>query len=101
MQVRIFQPARSTMQSGKAGTRQWLLQFASPVRREADPLMGWTSSNNTRQQVTLRFDTKEEAIAYAQREGIAYRVEEPHETKRRTVSYSDNFKFNRVGPWTH
>ena len=43
----------------------------------------------------------EEAVAYAEREGIAYRVEEPHEAKRRTMSYSDNFKFNRVGPWTH
>ena len=101
MQVRIFQPARSTMQSGKAGTRQWLLQFASPVRREADPLMGWTSSNNTRQQVTLRFDTKEEAIAYAEREGYAYVVEEPKPIRLQVKAYADNFKYDRVGRWTH
>jgi hypothetical protein len=101
MQVRIFQPARSTMQSGKAGTRQWLLQFASPVRRETDPLMGWTSSNNTRQQVTLRFDTKEEAIAYAEREGYAYIVEEPKPRRLQVKAYADNFKYDRVGRWTH
>jgi hypothetical protein len=101
MQVRIFQPARSAMQSGKAGTRQWLLQFASPVRREADPLMGWTSSNNTRQQVTLRFDTKEEAIAYAEREGYAYVVEEPKPRRLQVKAYADNFRYDRVGRWTH
>ena len=101
MQVRIYQPARNAMQSGKAGTRQWVLQFVSPVKREADPLMGWTSSDNTRQQVTLKFDTKEEAVAYAQREGYAYVVEEPKPTRLQTRAYADNFKYDRVGRWTH
>ncbi len=84
-----------------ARTKQWLLVFEQDKPREIEPLMGWTSSGDTRQQVKLSFDTKEEAIAYAEREGIAYRVEEPQESKRRIMSYSDNFKFNRVGPWTH
>jgi hypothetical protein len=63
--------------------------------------MGWTSSGDTRQQVRLFFDSKEEAMAYAEREGIPYRVEEPQDAKRRVMAYSDNFKFNRVGQWTH
>ncbi len=63
--------------------------------------MGWTSSGDTHQQVRLWFDSKEEAVAYAEREGIAYWVEEPHEVKRRTLSYSGNLTFNCVGPWTH
>ncbi len=99
--ARIYQPAKTPMQSGQARTKHWLLEFDPDEPREIEPLMGWTSSGDTQQQVKLWFDTKEDAIAYAEREGIAYRVEEPQEPKRRTISYSDNFKFNRVGPWTH
>ena len=101
MQVRIYQPTRSAMQSGKGGSKQWVMQFISPVKREADPVMGWTSADNTRQQVTLKFDTKEEAIAYAQREGYAYVLEEPKPRRLQTRAYADNFKYDRVGRWTH
>jgi hypothetical protein len=101
MPARIFKPARTPNQSGTARTKQWMVVFEQDKPREIEPLMGWTSSGDTHQQVKLHFDSKEEAIAYAEREGIAYRVEEPQEVKRRTMSYSDNFKFNRVGPWTH
>ena len=101
MPARIYKPAKSATQSGLARTKQWILVFEQDKPREIEPLMGWTSSGDTQQQVKLSFDTKEEAIAYAEREGIAYRVEEPQESKRRIMSYSDNFKFNRVGPWTH
>jgi ETC complex I subunit conserved region len=101
MPARIFKQSKPANQSGMARTKAWLLVFDEDKPREIEPLMGWTASGDTRQQVRLSFDTKEEAIAYAEREGIAYRVEEPQEVKRRTMSYSDNFKFNRVGPWTH
>jgi hypothetical protein len=101
MSARIFKPAKGATQSGLARTKRWLLEFDQDSAREVEPLMGWTSSSDMRQQLRLRFETKEEAIAYAEREGIAYRVEEPHEIARRTMSYSDNFKFNRSGPWTH
>jgi hypothetical protein len=99
--ARIYKPAKTAMQSGTARTKQWLLEFDRTEPREIEPLMGWTSSGDTRQQVKLWFDTKEEAIAYATREGVAYRLEEPQEAKRRTIAYADNFKFNRIGQWTH
>jgi len=101
MTARIYRPARTAMQSGAAKTKQWLLEFEPEQARQAEPLMGWTSSTDMRGQVKLFFDTMEEAVAYAQREGLPYRVEEPHDAKRRTISYSDNFRFNRVGQWTH
>jgi hypothetical protein len=64
--------------------------------------MGWTSSSDTRAQVQLSFDTKEEAIAYAEKHGLVYRVDEPlPSAERRGLSYSDNFRSNRQGPWTH
>ncbi|MBV8447629.1 MAG: ETC complex I subunit [Hyphomicrobiales bacterium] len=101
MIARIYRPARNAMQSGAANTRQWLLEFEPQQKRVAEPLMGWTSSTDMLGQVRLSFDTKEEAVAYALREGIPFRLEESHETKRRPLSYSDNFRFNRIGQWTH
>ena len=101
MSARICCPAKSATQSGQAKSQRWLLEFEPEARREIDPLMGWTSSGDMRQQIRLWFASKEEAIAYAKREGLAYRVEEPKQRKRRTMSYSDNFKSTRVGQWTH
>lgn len=101
MQARIYQPAKTAMQSGKALTHQWVLQFAPAAARTADPLMGWTSSTDTQRQVKLKFETKEEAIAYAEKQGLAYLVEEPAQHNLQLRAYADNFKFDRVGRWTH
>jgi hypothetical protein len=101
MPARIYRPAKSATQSGLARTKLWVLEFDQDAPREIEPLMGWTSSGDTRQQVKLRFDTKEEAVAYAEREGIPYRIEDSARPAPRQMSYSDNFKFNRTAPWTH
>jgi hypothetical protein len=102
MQARIFKPAKTAMQSGRAGTQQkWMLEYAPSSRQEADPLMGWTSSDDTRRQLRLTFETREEAIAYAEREGIPYIVEEPQSRRVQTKAYADNFRFDRIGNWTH
>jgi hypothetical protein len=100
MTARIYRPAKSATQSGAARAKVWLLEYA-PTDRQIEPLMGWTSSSDTNPQVKLWFATREEAVFYAEREGIAFRVEEPNPIKRRIMSYSDNFKTNRVGQWTH
>ncbi len=99
--ARIYKPSRTAMQSGQAKTRDWLLVFEPEAPREVEPLMGWTSSSDMKQQLRLRFATKEEAVAYAEREGIPYRVYEPKEPARRKIAYADNFSFRRVGQWTH
>ena len=101
MQARIFKPSKTAMQSGWAGTQRWVLEFAPSARREADPLMGWTSSDDTRRQLRLTFASREEAVAYAEREGIPYLVEEPHERKLQPKTYADNFRFDRKQPWSH
>ncbi len=100
MTARIYLPARSAMQSGQAKDT-WSLTFEPERAREIDPLMGWTSSTDMKSQVTLRFDSKEQAIDYAQRNGVAYRVEEPKAATRKVISYSDNFRYNRLAPWSH
>ena len=102
MTARIYLPAPSATQSGP-GSDMWRLDFEPELPRSIEPLMGWTSSGDMRQQVRLNFATKEEAIAYAERNGLTYRVEEPRPNlaARRGVSYSDNFKTSRIGLWTH
>ena len=99
--ARIYRPAKSATQSGAARTKAWLLEYNPREAREIEPLMGWTSSGDMNAQVKLWFGTREEAEAYAQRKGVAYRVEEPKPVTRRVMSYSDNFKTNRIGQWTH
>jgi len=101
MSVRIYRPAKSATQSGTARSKVWLLVFDPASPRSADPLMGWTSSRDMNSQIRLRFTTKEEAIAYAEKNGLEYRVEEPKPFERKIVSYSDNFRSTRSGPWTH
>lgn len=101
MPARIYKPAKSAMQSGEARTKEWVLRFEPEVRSRPDPLMGWISSSDMKAQVELEFDSKEEAIAYAERNGIAYSLAEPKPRKPVRKSYADNFKFGRVGNWTH
>lgn len=101
MVARIFRPAKTAMQSGQAKTKRWMLDWEPETAKSADPLMGWTSSSDMKGQIRLFFATKEEAIAYAERKGLPYRVIEPKERAPKTLSYSDNFKYGRVGVWTH
>ena len=103
MRARIYQPARTAMQSGTAKAKGWVLEFAPASAREVDPLMGWTSSTDTQAQVKLRFDTREAAEAYATAKGIAYDVVEPKARKPviRPRGYGENFATDRRGAWTH
>ncbi len=101
MTARIYRPAKTAMQSGQARTKDWLLEHEPAAPRQIDPLMGWTGSTDMRAQIKLSFDTKEEAIAYAERHGIPYIVREPKSRKPVKKTYADNFKFGRMGSWTH
>lgn len=103
MRARIYQPAKTAMQSGTAKTHDWVLDFAPAEPREVDPLMGWTSSSDTQAQVRLRFETKEAALAYAKEHGIDAVVTEPKKRKAniRPRGYGENFAPDRKGAWTH
>jgi hypothetical protein len=101
MSARIFSPARTAMQSGKARTGSWVLEYEPEKKKKIDPLMGYTTSSDMRSQIRLVFDTKEEAVAYAEKNGIPFRVEPEKEPKRRQISYAENFRYDRKTPWTH
>jgi len=93
--ARIYRPTKTAMQSGTANTRKWVLDYEPETPREPDPLMGWASAGDTLNQVHLRFETLEEAVAYASKHGLAYDVIEPHKTTIRPKSYADNFRYDR------
>lgn len=103
MRARIYQPARNAMQSGQAKTKIWYLDFAPASAREIDPLMGWTSSDDTQSQVRLKFESREAAEAYAKEHGIDYTVTEGHKRAAnvRPRGYGENFASDRRANWTH
>jgi hypothetical protein len=89
------------MQSGKGKSKQWVLVFEQEKPRGIEPLMGYTTSDDTRTQVKLAFETLEAAEAYAQKNGIAYSVQPAHDKTVQRSSYPDNFRSDRKTPWTH
>src|SRR5690606_41207621 len=99
--ARIDRPAKTAMQSGQAKADQCLLEYEPESPRVVEPRMAYPSSGDMKSQIRLFFATQEEAVDYPKRNGIAYRVFEPNEPKRRKLSYSDNFRFDRTMPWTH
>ncbi|MEM1075935.1 MAG: ETC complex I subunit [Pseudomonadota bacterium] len=103
MRARIYKPAKTAMSSGMAKTHDWVLEFAPASAREVDPLMGWTSSDDTQSQVRLQFETKEAAMEYARENGIEADVQEPKNRSAniRPGGYGENFATNRRGAWTH
>ena len=102
MLARIFRPSKTAMQSGKGKTLEWVLEFELSDARRSDPLMGWTQTGDTESsQVRLAFETKEEAVRYADAHGIAFQLIDPKPAKRIIKAYADNFAFQRKIPWTH
>jgi ETC complex I subunit conserved region len=101
MTARIYKPARTAMQSGTAKSKEWVLDYEPEQPRTIEPLMGWTSSADMKQEVHLVFDTAAEAVAYCERHGIPYQVFESKPSVRQRISYADNFAFPRREAWTH
>lgn len=101
MRALIFLPPKSAMQSGRARTHRWVLQYEPEKAKIRDPLMGWTGSSDMRQQIRLTFETKEAAIAYAEAENIPYDLEIPPARVMKPKSYADNFRSGRKENWTH
>ena len=101
MLAKIYRPAKNAMQSGKANSKRWVLEFELAAAPQTESLMGWTSSADTNGQVRLSFDTKGQAIAFARENAIPHQVTEPAEPKRIPRAYGDNFAFRRREPWSH
>ncbi len=99
--ARIYQPPKTAMQSGYAGTHSWVLEFEPSEPRRPDPLMGWSGSADTQAQVRLHFPTREEAVAYAEHRQLPYDIELPRQRRIKPKAYADNFRYGRLDNWTH
>ena len=99
--ARIFQPAKTAMQSGRGKIKGWVLEYPRNSKVSPDPLMGWQSSSDTARQVRLHFPTKQAAIDYCEARQIEYSLSQPQHRKLRIKAYADNFATSRVGSWTH
>ena len=101
MRARIYQRPKNAMQSGWAGTQEWVLEYEPAEPRKPDPLMGWIGSADTLAQVVLFFPTREEAVAYAEKRFIPYDLEIQPKRHIKPKAYADNFRFGRMENWTH
>ena len=94
-QARIYRPAKTAMQSGRAKTKLWVLDYEQASPRRPDPLMGWASAADTLNEVRLRFATLDEAIAFAKKHHLDYTVIEPQDRTPKPKAYADNFRYDR------
>ena len=101
MTIKIYKPSKTAMQSGLGKTKKWLAEYISNEETIKDNLMGWNSSSDTKSQIKVFFDSKEQAIEWAKNNNYQYFVEEPKIRKVKIKSYASNFDINRKEPWTH
>ena len=93
MVARIFKPTKNAMQSGMKRSKKWHFEYAPQQSKVLEPLMGWTSSGDMQGPIRLTFDSKDDAVAYAERNNIDYVVQETHIRKKRLKNYADVFGF--------
>jgi len=101
MTIKIYKPAKSSMQSGLGKTKQWIAEYITETDKVKDTLMGWNSSLDTKEQIKIFFDTKEQAIEWSKKNNQQFIVIEPKERKIKPKNYASNFDMNRKEPWTH
>ena len=101
MTIKIYIPAKTAMQSGKGKSKKWLAEYISESEQTKDTLMGWNSSLDTKSQIKIFFDTKEQAIDWAVNNNYQYFVVDPKKRKIKPKNYASNFDINRKESWTH
>ena len=94
--VTIYCPSKTAMQSGPRNAQQWVLKFDAGSEKFVEPLMGWTGSTDTTSQLRLKFDSREAAVAFAERHGLKYQIQEPKVRHIQPKSYAENFVYDRV-----
>ena len=101
MTVKIYKPSKSSMQSGQMNTKKWLAEYISDTEQVKDTLMGWNSSLDTKSQIKVFFETKEQAIEWAKKNNYQYFIEDTKKRKIKPKNYASNFDINRKESWTH
>ena len=88
--AKIYKPSKTAMQSGTSKFDKWIIEFIVD-KPGINPLMGWESSTDTYEELSLEFKSKKLAIEYAKKNKINYEIIEPNIKKINKKSYADNF----------
>lgn len=94
--ARIYQPDKNAMQSGKAKTDSWMLEFVPETPYFTEGFMGWDGMNGTAREIRLQFPSKEAAISYAKKEQLEFEVYDPNKRNQKIKNYADNFSYNKI-----
>jgi len=82
--------------AGKARACEWVLGFQPVSAQFVEPLMGWCGGDDPLRHVELRFPTRDAAVRYAERQGLAYEVNDPPAGRRAVARCPDQ----PAGLWT-
>lgn len=92
MAARIYQIQKNALQSGKALTHKWVLEYVPAEAKIPDPLTGWAGSGDTEQQIRLTFPDAAAATAYAEKNGIPFTLIPTAPKTLKIQAYADNFR---------
>ena len=101
MVARIYRPSKNAMQSGMGATKSWRLEYTPQAPKTFDHVMGYCGSSDMNSQIKLTFESQEEAVGYCKKNGIPFEVLGEQSRKHRPRTYADNFRYGRIGTWTH
>jgi len=96
MKYKIYQPAKSSMQSGLYSSKKWCLETMDVWEKKLSPTFGWTTSSNTNDQVKLFFDKLEDAVHFAEKNNFSYKIFKSKKRKILKKTYADNFKPKKI-----
>lgn len=88
----IYQRPKNAMQSGRALTDRWVLEFTPSMAKKPDPLTGWAGGASTDEQLRLTFPDCDAAKAYADKYEIPFRVVPTPKKTLKLQAYADNFR---------
>ena len=88
--AKIYKPTKTSMQSGIGSTKKWVLEYIDESTT-INPLMGWESSSNTLSELKLFFDSKDQAVEYANKNNIEFMIIGNNKRSVVKKSYTDNF----------
>jgi hypothetical protein len=97
MRVRVYKPTKAATQSGRAKTHEWVVEPELVTARKPEPIMGWSSAQDTYGELVgrLKFPSLEDALAFLKRKGWEAVIEEPAERRIQPRNYLDNFRIVR------
>jgi len=95
-QVRIYSKSKETSQSGHANSGQWIIEAVRSSQQKPEPLMGWTQSGDTLNQIKMNFPTRAKAEAFAKSQGWRYTISDGNKRKVKPRNYGQNFVCDMV-----